>query len=68
MNNNFKDLRIADIKQTISISYKSIELFQKLKRFWYLLVIQSQHQEFRLLNLSNSLVSDELACLVWHQT
>ena len=33
MNNNFKDLRIADIKQTISISYKSIELFQKLKRF-----------------------------------
>ena len=33
MNNNFKDLRIADIKQTISKSYKSIELFQKLKRF-----------------------------------
>ena len=33
MNNNFKDLRIADIKQTIFKSYKSIEFFQKLKRF-----------------------------------
>ena len=33
MNNDFKNLRITDIKQTISKSYKSIELFQKLKRF-----------------------------------
>ena len=33
MNNNYKDLRATDIKQTISKSYKSIELFQKLKRF-----------------------------------
>ena len=33
MNNNSKDLRITDIKQTISKSYKSIELFQKLIRF-----------------------------------
>ena len=33
MNNNYKDIRVTDIKQTISKSYKSIELFQKLKRF-----------------------------------
>ena len=68
MNNNYKDIRVTDIMQTISKSYKSIKLFQKLKRFWYLLVIQAQHQEFRLLNLSNSLVRHELVCLVWHQT
>ena len=37
MNNDFRNLRITDIKQTISKSYKSIELFQKLKRFWYLI-------------------------------
>ena len=33
MNNNFKDLRIIDIKQTIPKSYKNINLFQKLKIF-----------------------------------